>query len=485
MSVKIRKKGGKWYVFVHYQGRRKAKCVGTREAAEKVRRTLEAKLALGDLNFLTDSTGDSFESYAKRWLREYAEVKLKPSTAASYAQLLRLFVLPRFGSISLSEIRRDDVKAWLAEMSEAGKLSRNTLRLALCTLRVILNHAIEDELITRNPAEKLGRFTKTEKAKAEAAAMTKGEAARFLDAAKELCPDYYPLFLVALRCGLRRGELVALQWGDIQFGADETDSHRFILVQRNYVHQGFTTPKSKKSRRVDMSKQLRRVLIELRDARLLQAYLDGKQDITEDFVFPSLVGTVLDPDNLVHYYFQPALTKAGLRKFRFHDLRHTFGSLLIQDGASLAYVKEQMGHSSIQVTADVYGHLIPGANIAWVDRLDEETTQQPNATPAQLAAKNAGKDDVREGGELLESEGVGGGERGRNRTFNLLIKSQLLCQLSYAPVCEESVQKGHCDYSIRERPAISRRLTISRGARDFALGRRFRDRAAFLAGCKH
>ena len=73
---------------------------------------------------------------------------------------------------------------------------------------------------------------------------------------------------------------------------------------------------------------------------------------------------MLDPDNLVHYYFLPALERAGLRKIRFHDLRHTFGSLLIQDGASLTYVKEQMGHSSIQVTVDVYGHMVHGADIA-------------------------------------------------------------------------------------------------------------------------
>ena len=104
-----------------------------------------------------------------------------------------------------------------------------------------------------------------------------------------------------------------------------------------------------------MSKQLRRVLLEIRDQRLLGAYAKGRPGIADEQVFPSKAGTVLDPDNLNHYYFQPALTKAGLRKFRFHDLRHTFGSLLIQDGASLAYVKEQMGHSSIQVTADVCG----------------------------------------------------------------------------------------------------------------------------------
>ncbi len=75
-----------------------------------------------------------------------------------------------------------------------------------------------------------------------------------------------------------------------------------------------------------------------------------------------------------------------MRKFRFHDLRHTFGSLLIQDGASLAYVKEQMGHSSIQITVDTYGHLIPGADIKWIDHLDEANTQQ-SATPAQLGSE--------------------------------------------------------------------------------------------------
>ncbi len=96
----------------------------------------------------------------------------------------------------------------------------------------------------------------------------------------------------------------------------------------------------------------------------------------DDFVFTSQAGTMIKPDNIARRYMNPALAKAGLRRFRFHDLRHTFGSLLIQDGASLAYVKDQMGHSSIQVTVDVYGHLVPSANIACVDRLDTETRLQ-------------------------------------------------------------------------------------------------------------
>ena len=103
----------------------------------------------------------------------------------------------------------------------------------------------------------------------------------------------------------------------------------------------------------------------------------------DDLVFPSLAGTPIKPDNVAVRYMQPALKHAGLRTFRFHDLRHTFASLLIQDGASLTYVRDQMGHSSIQITADTYTHLIPGANIAWIDRLDSKPETQNAATQAQ------------------------------------------------------------------------------------------------------
>jgi integrase len=213
MGVKIRKRGGKWYVFVNYQGR-KAKCVGgSRQLAEQVKRRLEAKLALGELGFMAETSGVTFEQYSQRWLKQHAEVELKPSTAASYAQLLRLYVLPRFGPLQVATIQRNQVKDFLGEWSAKGKLSRNTLRLMLCTLRVILNHAVEDGIIDQNPAEKLGKFTKTEKPKHQAEAMTREEAEALLASAIELSPDFHPLFLMALRAGLRKGELIALKVG--------------------------------------------------------------------------------------------------------------------------------------------------------------------------------------------------------------------------------------------------------------------------------
>ena len=122
--------------------------------------------------------------------------------------------------------------------------------------------------------------------------------------------------------------------------------------------------------------------MDLRDTRLLAGMMSGKTSIADELVFPSHVGTVLKLDNFAPRYMEPALQKAGLCDFRFHDLRHSFGSLLIQDGAFLAYVKEQMDHRSIR-SPWTCRHLIPGADIAWVDRLDSTSNPQQTATAAE------------------------------------------------------------------------------------------------------
>ena len=115
---------------------------------------------------------------------------------------------------------------------------------------------------------------------------------------------------------------------------------------------------------MDLSKQLRAVLTTHKESALLRAFQLGKTSVADDLVFPSEAGTPICPDNIGPGYMEPALEQAGLRKFRFHDLRHTCGSLLIQARISPAYVQKQMGHRSIQITIDVYGHLIPGGNVA-------------------------------------------------------------------------------------------------------------------------
>jgi integrase len=390
MGVKIQKRNGAWHIVVHHAGQRMARRIGTsRQAAEDVRRQIEARLAAGEFRMEPEPDAipkPTFKIYAEQWLKVYADVALKPSTAHRHRQILRSYLYPCFENIELGRIRRTHIKQFLADYTSAGKLSRNSIRLILATLSVILNHAVEDELLESNPAARLSRNTKTDKPKRQAQAMTRDEAERFLKAVQEECPEFHTLFLVALRAGLRRGELVALQFGDIEFGENEDDPNRFIFVQRNFVRKAFTTTKSRKSRRVDLSKQLRAALVLLRDKRLEAASSAEKVALHNALVFPSTVGTVLNPDNLTHRCFQPALAKAQLRPgFTLHSLRHTFGSLLIQQGASLTYVKEQMGHYSIQVTVDTYGHLVPGANISWMDRLDapvrSTTEQESEAAP--------------------------------------------------------------------------------------------------------
>jgi integrase len=302
MGVKIHKRGGKWYVSVNYRGRRKSKCVGSREAAEQVRRVLDAKLALGDLTVLDSDAGKipHFDVYADRWLKDYARIECKTSTADGYEGVLKQYLRPRFGKKRLDEIKRDDVKALINDLIRK-ELSRNTIRNALCVVRGLFNCAIEEGLLESNPAARLGRFTRTAKTtEAKGVALTAKEVQQFLNASQEVRPEHYGLFLMALRTGLRRGELVALQWGDIQLGADEGDSNRFVVVQHNYVRREHTTTKSKKARRVDLSRELRRVLAELRDKRLLEAYLKGKNDISDELVFRSPEGAILDPDNLYH-----------------------------------------------------------------------------------------------------------------------------------------------------------------------------------------
>ena len=418
MGVKVKKRNGAWWIFINFRGHRKAKKIGTREAAEEVRRQIEARLALGNFQiFEQESEPSTFDAYAARWIREHANLHCKPSTIRSYSGVLDLYLLPRFKGMRLDRLSRDAIKNMFVELAEQN-LSAGTLKNVLIVLRSLLNGAIEDKIITTNPAAKLGRFIPKDEDRFEVSPLTQDELQKFLNATQRTCPDQYPLFLTLARTGMRVGEVVALKWGDVQFGEDENDRNRFIFVRRNWVAKKYGKPKSGKERRVDLSRQLRRVLLDLRDQRSLKAYLAGQTSIADELVFPSEAGTPLDGSNVYSRYFLPAVEASGLRHFRIHDLRHGFASLLIQDGASLAYVRDQLGHSSIQVTVDLYGHLVPSANIAWVDRLDTETSQQQNATPAQLH-------EGEESGETLEVVDNTGGP-GQSRTADLRFRKPLL-----------------------------------------------------------
>ena len=179
------------------------------------------------------------------------------------------------------------------------------------------------------------------------------------------------------------------------------------------------SPKSGESRKVDMSLELTQALKDLKLERQIEAGASGTD--VPAWVFCNERGGLMHPHILRDRFFYGLLKKAGLRRVRFHDLRHTFASLLLQNSESPVYVKEQMGHSSIQVTVDCYGHLIPGGNKQAVDRLDTPLTQPAlhaeSATPAQprrVRMANKTRETTVDQAVIVRRNGVSDGFRTRD-----------------------------------------------------------------------
>lgn len=184
--------------------------------------------------------------------------------------------------------------------------------------------------------------------------------------------DAYPIVATALFTGMRRGEVLGLLWDNVDFEKNQIQVTQELFWKMGKIWRSsadpkpsfiFPAPKSKASiRKIDMSPRLRRILLEYR-LRSVKSELG--------LVFASSGGNPIEPDNFVKRRFQSAVAAAGLGKVRFHDLRHTFGSLKIEQGESLKYVQVQMGHSSILVTMNVYTHLLKDSNPEAAARPDE------------------------------------------------------------------------------------------------------------------
>jgi integrase len=301
------------------------------------------------------------------------------------------------------EVKRPAIREIIGAKKAKG-YEQSTIRNIMAPVRGMYNQAVEDGILDRNPAARIGKLNKRSKDKPRKKIdpLTREEVQILLKAAREKkYIHWYPLLLCAVRTGIREGELVSLKGTDLDFNG------RFIHVQRNLSRGEISLTKSGRDRKVDMSAMLAECLSDLlsrRRAEALQKELQkpaGERrdrdavvnQVMEDWLFQTPVmerselakrrrpnreargGTQLDPSNL-RKIFNRILIDAKLRRVRFHDLRHTFASLLIGQGESLAYVKEQMGHYSIQVTVDIYGHLVPGGNRAAVDKLDVEVAEK-------------------------------------------------------------------------------------------------------------
>ncbi len=401
MAVRVKEWKGAWWIFINHHGMRKAKRVGIGELGKKSAKSaaqqIQARLALGQAAFDNHKTGVPFDSYSETFLHRIAQTR-KHTTHADYRKIIDRDLIPTFQGLDLQDITREKVKSLAMGCLAKGQSAKTVQNIIRC-LSSLMSHAVEDELLTVNPALKPGKFLPKISKRRKVNPLTREEVGLLLAITKDKRPRYFPLFLCAVRTGMRMGELLALQWDDIDW------QNRSINVQRNYTHFRITTPKSGESRRVDMSRELAQTLADLHTERQLEAAA-SKWETMPMWVFCSEVGGLLHPHNVRDRIFYGLLTKANLRKVRFHDLRHSFASLLLQNGESPVYVKDQMGHSSIQVTVDLYGHLIPGGNKQAVDRLDLPVDMPclwlHSATPAQ-PNRNAARVTEREG---LGDQGV-------------------------------------------------------------------------------
>jgi integrase len=272
-------------------------------------------------------------------------------------------VCPIFQDLKITDITRGKIKDFLLAKINEG-YAESTVSHFKDVVSGVLTKAIDDEVITANPTMKLGKVIKRKDKKASINPLSADELRIFLDTVSEHFPEHYTLFLLLARTGMRIGEALALRWADADFRG------RFLEVKQSIVRGEISTPKSGKSRRVDMSLQLTQALKVHRSKCKKKGMALGLGDAPE-FIFTNEKGRVIDKDNWRRRVFNKALEKAGLRRIRIHDLRHTYATLRINKGDSIADVSKQLGHHSVKLTLDTYYHWIPGKKKSEVDELDD------------------------------------------------------------------------------------------------------------------
>src|SRR5215472_10147728 len=337
MGVKVKPWKGAWWVFVNHQGRRKAKRIGHGEvgkrAAKDIAVKVQARLALGEPMALLAADGQvpTVQAYLTDWLKTYADVQCKLSTAIGYRHTMLRHIFPAFGDRRLSEVSRADIKWLIANLIGQG-LKRQTITNILMPLKEAYQHAMDDGLVSVNPIARTGHLTRSkDDPRVTITPLTADEVRTMLDVASQQAPDtLYPVLLCAVRTGMREGELIGLQWGDVDFHGG------FLELRRAVVRGKDTSTKTHKIRRVEMTPQLQAVLTRLKEIRTVEAMAAARTLTEHERVFLSQTGEQW-ADQTLRRAFNRCLNAAGVRHIGLHVLRHTYASLLIQQGAPAKY----------------------------------------------------------------------------------------------------------------------------------------------------
>lgn len=313
-----------------------------------------------------------------------ARSRVRSQSLDAYRRILDIHILPALGERSIAKVRPTEIEAFLASKLKAG-LSPKSVSCIQSVLFGILRHATRDGVIASNPAQGLARELglkrispmREEKVKA----FTRDELEKFLDVCKATAPRMYPLWLTMARTGIRIGEAIALEWQDVDL---EGTVRQGRLVYQATIRQSMKrdgipdATKSNRIRRVDLSTGLRMVLAEHRKGWIEEGLALGAP--REPWVFQREPGLPRPGRffrrRMLQAEFKLALARAQLSgHYTPHSLRHTFASVHIQMGTPLGYVMRQLGHSSIQMTMDIYGHWLSDTNPDAADRLDAAEVQ--------------------------------------------------------------------------------------------------------------
>ena len=398
MSVKVREiYPGSWYLRISYQNIRKTKKVGTKERAVELQKKLTTALELYGLDALkvieenhereirkATKPLPKIEEFSGQWLEELEKTDLKRSTKENYAFLINKHIVPEFGDMRLDTVDYARIKKWVIRKS--SKYSKDSVRLMIGVLRLIIQEAVNEGKLKTNPVMKLGKFYRSaRKLKAKIDPFTLEELHQIEEKCRERFPEYYGFILCMARTGMRIGEVTGLQWQDIDF------KNNYIVVQRNIPHhrQVETTKTAASQRKVDMSPELAAELIRLRTERKKQTLADGAAFDAEEWIFRNEGGSPVHYTNFLRRVWHKVQDLAKVRRRTPHDLRHSWASHMLAAGADLAYVASQLGHSNPSITLRIYSHWVPGTRRITTSILDAESANDRQTLEKMGGVKKA------------------------------------------------------------------------------------------------
>ncbi len=366
------------FVRVNHRGKRKTRVFNTTKAAEAYASQVEAWLKIGEAEKVFAPPAPppefahvpTFEDAVERWERLDA-VTVSPGTRDTYCNIIRRRLLPTFGGKPLADITLRAVEDWWARQLSAGYSQAHLTNMRNVAVAVF-RRAVLSGLAASNPTEGIqGRLPKHAGEVRQAEWLTPAELTAVLARATVLEPRHYPMLLVLGTCGLRFGEAWGLQVGDLDVPGGR------LYVRRSIRKHVVGSPKTRQARTVSVPPTTMAVLGDWIVQVRAEAALAGWEAL---WLFPGATGRPIE-DKAVRRAFTRCLAAAGLtRRIRLHDLRHTVASLAIQQGVPLLVVSRQLGHASVSITADIYGHLAPDATRQAADALEAVINPLPDPT---------------------------------------------------------------------------------------------------------